>query len=301
MISILTPTYNRAHTLPRLYKSLKQQTMKDFEWIIVDDGSTDNTKYIVEKWIKEINLFNIIYIKQKNGGKHRALNKGIPHAKYDYIYIVDSDDYLTDDAVEKIHLWISTIDNKSKFAGVSGLRGKITDKGMIIIGQFPSKLEFIDATNLERKSKKLLGDKAEVYRKDILLKYPFPEFEGEKFLTEAVVWNRIAADGYKIRWFNKIICICEYLDDGLTKTDAEERRINNFNGYTCFEKMNVKLYPFPYSAFAIGRYFKLARKKGIKVDQIIFNLEINKFSLFIGVCMEYLKTVIKNILQKIPF
>ena len=107
---------------------------------------------------------------------------------------------------------------------------------MIIIGQFPSKLEFIDATNLERKSKKLLGDKAEVYRKDILLKYPFPEFEGEKFLTEAVVWNRIAADGYKIRWFNKIICICEYLDDGLTKTDAEERRINNFNGYTCFEK-----------------------------------------------------------------
>ena len=193
MISILTPTYNRAHTLPRLYKSLKQQTMKDFEWIIVDDGSTDNTKYIVEKWIKEINLFNIIYIKQKNGGKHRALNKGIPHAKYDYIYIVDSDDYLTDDAVEKIHLWISTIDNKSKFAGVSGLKGKITDKGMIIIGQFPSKLEFIDATNLERKSKKLLGDKAEVYRKDILLKYPFPEFEGEKFLTEAVVCNSYLA------------------------------------------------------------------------------------------------------------
>jgi glycosyltransferase involved in cell wall biosynthesis len=293
MISILTSTYNRSYILSQLYESLKNQSIKDFEWIIVDDGSTDNTKDIVNKWIKETNAFKITYLKQKNGGKHSAINKGVPLAMFDYIYIIDSDDYMTFDAVEKIHLWLATIIDKEEFAGVSGLKGVKSDSGINVLGQFPTDMEYIEATNLERKQKKLLGDKAEVYRKDLLLKFPFPEFEGETFIGEATVWNKIAAEGFKIRWFNQIICICKYLDDGLTKSDPLKRSINNFKGYTYLEKMNIKLGSFPYSKLAIGRYYFLARKKGLSIKQIQQNLGVSWLDLYLGIFFESLKGVVK--------
>ena len=94
MITIMTPTYNRAYILGNAYNSLRNQTSFDFEWIIVDDGSTDETEQIVMKWIAEEKNFSIIYEKQKNGGKHRAVNRGVDLAHYDYFFILDSDDAL---------------------------------------------------------------------------------------------------------------------------------------------------------------------------------------------------------------
>lgn len=101
MVSVFTPTYNRAYILPVLYESLKRQTCSDFEWIIVDDGSTDNTEELITSWQMECNDFSIVYRKQKNGGKHTAINNGVTLAKYEWFFIVDSDDYLRNDAVEK--------------------------------------------------------------------------------------------------------------------------------------------------------------------------------------------------------
>ena len=118
---------------------------------------------------------------------------------------MDSDDYLKHDAIESVQKWIVTIDQDPYFAGVSGLRSN--SKGNVI-GTFPIGSAFVDATNLEREKYKLLGDKAEIYRKDILLAYPFHEYPNERFLPEAVVWDRIARDGYKLRWYNQVICIC---------------------------------------------------------------------------------------------
>lgn len=213
MISVFTPIYNRAHIISQLYESLQRQTSFNFEWIIVDDGSTDNIAEIVEVWKREGNPFTILFVKQCNGGKHRAINNGVQIAHGEAFFIVDSDDYITDNAIEIIEVWWKDIARDDRFAGVSGLRA---EKNMHLIGDMPMFNKWVDATNLERSKYGLLGDKAEVYKTAILKKYPFPEFEGENFITENVVWDKIANAGYRIRWYNQIIYICEYKEDGLT-------------------------------------------------------------------------------------
>ena len=147
ILTVLTPTYNRGNTLANLYDSLCRQQERDFEWLIIDDGSTDHTKELCEKWGQEAD-FQVRYFWQENGGKHRALNKGIPLAQAPFIYIIDSDDYLTDNAVELIRLWINKVKPNPKCAGVSGTR--ISKHGQII-GQYPTEKEVIDAINKEKK------------------------------------------------------------------------------------------------------------------------------------------------------
>ncbi len=216
MITVFTPVYNRAYIISNLYQSLRRQTCKDFEWIVIDDGSQDNIIEMVNKWIeRDNNEFAIHFYSVGNGGKHRAINKAVKIAQGDAFFIVDSDDYITDDAIEWIEDKWSSIQDDEGFAGIAGLKilkeGKLTGSGQLTF------TEYVDATNLERAKYNLDGDKAEIYKTELLQKYPFPEYDNEKFVTEAVVWNKIAYDGYKIRWFNKIIYICDYLDDGLSK------------------------------------------------------------------------------------
>ena len=228
-ITIFTPTYNRAYIIEKLYESLKSQTNKNFEWLVIDDGSIDNTEKIFNRILQDDNEFNIRYIKVENGGKHRAINKAVKLAKGTYMFIVDSDDYIVDNAINIIYNWIENICGEKNFAGVSGLRGFNKDTPMGSIECFGN-LNYLDKTNIERKSMNSLWDMAEIYKIDILKKFPFPEVEGENFITEGIVWDRIAHEGYKIRWYNEIIYICKYLDDGLTKT-GKQIFIDNPKGY----------------------------------------------------------------------
>ena len=199
-ITIFTPTYNRQATLERLFKSLVNQSNKNFEWIVIDDGSTDNTDHLFKK-IKEAPIpFSITYLKKKNGGKHRAINDAIKLAEGELFFIVDSDDYLTENAIEQIFAWQKSLDNSHQWAGVAGLRGYSEHKA---IGQIFSS-NFVDAKNTERRKYHLEGDKAEIYFTDILKRYPFPEVDGENFISEEIVWNSIAHDGYYLRWFSSI-------------------------------------------------------------------------------------------------
>lgn len=231
MISICTPTYNRAKLLKRLYESLKNQNFKQFEWIIIDDGSTDNTEEIVTSFINE-NLLDIRYIKKKNGGKHTALNVGIDNAKGELFWIVDSDDYIVEDSLQYIWNKWREIDNKNEFAGLSGLRGYSNGE---IIGTATDD-EYIDCDVLSYRYKyRILGDKSEVYKTNILKKFKFPEFDGEKYVTEAVVWNRIANENLKLRFFNEVIYICEYLEGGLTNT-SDKNIMESWNGTTLYYK-----------------------------------------------------------------
>lgn len=210
--SIVTPTYNRGYTLERLFHSLLKQSNNNFEWVIIDDGSTDKTEEIVKSFIYRAN-FEIIYLKKDNGGKHTALNMALDVVNGIYFFIVDSDDILPNKAVEIIFKWFGTIKNENDFAGIGGLKVNFnTEKN---VGKtFDS--NYIDCTSLERNKYSILGDKAEVFYTDVIKKYKFPVFENEKFLSEAIIWNQIAKDGYKIRWFNENIYYCEYRDDGLT-------------------------------------------------------------------------------------
>lgn len=279
-MTILTPTYNRAYIIKKAFDSLCRQTNFDFEWIIIDDGSTDDTEILVSSWLERKLPFKLRYYKQANGGKHRALNRGVQEAKYDYVLILDSDDHLTDDAVEKVHNWIKNIEGKDDFVGVSGLRGWINKDGPI--GGAGNGSEYIDAKNTERRKYNLSGDKAEVYKTEILKKYPFPEFEGEKFLSEHVVWDTIAKAGYKIRWFNEVIYKCEYLEDGLTQSTSFKLQLNSFRGFTLSTKLQIELESFPWNYFAIGTYYYVAKLKGTDKKRVKELIDVSGLQLLLG-------------------
>lgn len=210
-LTVFTPTYNRAYILPELYRSLCRQSSRNFEWLIVDDGSTDDTENVVAPWLKD-NKIDIRYIKQTNGGKHTAINRGAQEAAGELFMIVDSDDSLTPDAVEWVLKNAANIMADPSFAGLSGIR--ISPDGKKI-GGGPD-FGTIDSNAIDiRLKERVVGDLAEVFKTDVLRRFPFPKFEGERFCPEALVWNRIAFK-YKIRFIHHGIYICEYLPDGLT-------------------------------------------------------------------------------------
>lgn len=256
-VTVFTPTYNRAYKLIDLYESLKNQSVKNFEWIIIDDGSDDNTEEVISKLLLENNEFPIIYKKTINGGKHRAINKGIDIASGKLFFIVDSDDILTSNAVEQIIMWENELP-KDKYAGVAGLKGYIDGS---VIGSNLN-LNYIDCTSIELRNKNIKGDKAEVFYTDVLKKYKFPEINGENFIQEAIVWYKIAKDGYKIRWFNEIIYKVEYLPDGLS-SNIDSKLRENFIGYTQYVKQIIKYnLQLKQKICLIGGFYNISRSKG---------------------------------------
>lgn len=222
-LTIFTPAYNRRYRLNALYESLCRQTDKDFEWVIVDDGSTDDTESLVNEFIEE-NKLDIVFHRQENGGKHRAINKGVSMARGKMFFIVDSDDFLPDNSVERIRYYSEQIMDDDRFGGICGLKCLFNGK---IVGTDTSLLPNpLDCSSLEYRFKyKVRGDRAEVFKLSVLKDYPFPEIEGEKFCTEALVFNRIAKN-YLLRYFPENIYFCEYLPDGLSASSVRIRANN---------------------------------------------------------------------------
>lgn len=213
--TVFTPTYNRAHTLDRLYHSLQRQTFKDFEWIVIDDGSTDRTEERFTQILHVDNFFKITYQKVENGGKHRAINKAVKMAAGELFFIADSDDYLTDDALEIVDRVEKSIpeDKKTQFAGVCGL--DVYTSGKLVGTTFEGN-GFRDITSLQLTENGISGDRKEVFYTSILSAFPFPEFSGENFVPEAIVWHRIAGSGYKLRYFNLPVYVVEYQETGIS-------------------------------------------------------------------------------------
>ena len=230
MLTVFTATYNRAYTLGALYESLLRQSCFDFEWLIVDDGSTDETEKLIKGW-QDNKKFAVRYYKKENGGKPSAINCGVQLALGEYFWIVDSDDTVVPNGVETCIKWIEGLPKDEKFAGVGGLRAN--KNGQFIGTTF--KGEYIDATTLERSRYNISGDKSEVFFTSVIKEFPFPSFENEKFVPEALIWNRMAAEGYKIRWFNEIVHITEYLQDGMTR-NVDKNLITNWKGYSLYVK-----------------------------------------------------------------
>lgn len=210
-ITVLTPAYNRARLLPRLYESLQKQNYADFEWVIVDDGSTDDTKSVVQGFVDDC-LFPIHYYYKENGGKHTAVNLGVKNAKGELVFIADSDDMLTPEALQTVAEEYAQVAKDDSFCGVCGLdcdlSGKIIGSGL--------KQEWIDANAVQLRTRYgVTGDMKEVFKTSVLKEFPFPEIPGERFCPEALVWNRIARK-YKLRYFNRPIYQVEYQEGGLT-------------------------------------------------------------------------------------
>ncbi|WP_297599212.1 glycosyltransferase family A protein [uncultured Cetobacterium sp.] len=223
MITVFTPTYNREDTLERLYKSLKNQTSKTFQWVIVDDGSTDKTESLIKKFIDEKKI-EIIYKKVKNGGKMRAINLGVSLATQDYFFIVDSDDFLNEKAIESIEEEVITLPDD--FAGLVFRKVEISSEGEIknINQRFGE--DQIDSNPIDIfYNKKILGDKAEIIKTSIMREFPFVEIEGENFFPEGYIWNQIG-ERYSFRYIDKGIYYYQYLLEGYTKQFKEIMKKN---------------------------------------------------------------------------
>lgn len=233
-LTIVTPTYNRADKLPALYESLCQQTLGDFEWLIVDDGSQDDTKQVVEKMEQEGKL-SISYLYKPNGGKHTALNLAIKMVKTELFFIVDSDDVLTSDAVETILSDRTRIRNHD-LCGIGYLRGYDSNK---VIGDLYTKDGLEDTFINERYNRGINGDKAEVWVTKCLQEAGgFPEYPGERFVSESVLWIKMARKR-KMLFRNKIIYITEYLPGGLSDSGRTLRfRCPHLMAYGSLETMS---------------------------------------------------------------
>ncbi len=212
-VTIITPAYNRAKHLKDLYESLKKQTVRDFEWLIVDDGSTDQTKQTVQDFCAQGQVV-IRYLLRENGGKHRALNTGISMIDAELTFIVDSDDYLPDDAVETILAYHAKYKGREGLCGYSFLR--CFPDGKVNTAYFKQDEEISTYRDV-RINGGIGGDKAEVFYTRILKQFPFPEYEGERFLPEDLVWMRMSGP-YQMVHINKCIYIGEYLEGGLTNS-----------------------------------------------------------------------------------
>lgn len=233
MISVFTPTYNRLETIKRLYDSLLKQTSMDFEWIVVDDGSVDDTEIYLQSLIVD-SPFKIIYQKQVNSGKHIAINLGSKLSNREWFFIVDSDDFLLENAIHWLNKKINVLDDD--YVGVCVRRGNL--EGGVIGRAIEYCPDEIDLTPTQAGSY-FRGDLAYVFRTNSILRNQFPFFTGEKFVPELLIWNRISKEG-KIKYFPRYICyLCEYLPDGYSK---------NF-------KINLMSNPRGFSLFYFNQFF----------------------------------------------
>ena len=285
MITVFTPTYNRGNLLNRLYQSLCQQIHKDFEWVVVDDGSTDETSSIV-KMIQDKHTyenFPIYYLKKENGGKHTAVNKGVQKANGDLFFIADSDDILPPNALHIVaEVWEQTKCDNS-IGGICGFDGDMN--GGSIIGTGFSKevhllniklsnhinIGYIDVTTRDVRFKlKVDGDMKEVFRTSVLREYPFPEIKGERFCPEVLVWNRIASK-YKLRHINKIIYLVEYQQDGITSAITRSRMNSPIASTMTYAEMldyNISLKWKIRSAINYWRFRYCIKNKALKAPDV---------------------------------
>ncbi len=274
-ITVFTPTYNRAYCLHQLYDSLCNQTSNDFKWLIIDDGSSDGTKQLVNRWIDEDKI-EIQYHYKKNGGMHTGHNAAYDLIKTELNVCIDSDDFMTDNAIALILQFWHSHGNDS-LAGIVGLDA--LKNGKIIGKKFPKKLKSSSLEDLYYKYK-VPGDKKLVYRTAVVKKYPqYPIFEEEKFVPLGALYLQIDRD-YKLLCMNEVLCIVEYLEDGST-ANIFKQYIKNPRGFIAARKIEIRY----------SKYFKIRFKALIHFvssslmirDYIFFKKEMPKILTFLSI------------------
>lgn len=238
LITVTTPSYNRAHTLPNVYESLCNQTDKRFKWLIIDDGSTDETEALVSSWIAE-GKFPIMYKKKANGGKASALNIGIDLLDTPYAVCLDSDDTFYSDTIENAIKNLEKIVDNDQYCGILALRNN--PDGSVMGGKaLPYNLDTITAVDVFMKLN-LNTELICFYKTSILTQYRFPEFEGEKFVSPAWMQYEITQKYHYLPVYEKYCC-CEYIADGLTRNKRTVIK-KNPRGYTAVKRYSFNLAP----------------------------------------------------------
>lgn len=293
--TIFTPTYNRAYCLIRLFESLCAQTFRNFEWIIVDDGSIDSTKEVVDRF-KPIAEFSIVYVKTINGGKHRATNVGIKLARGKWFITVDSDDWLESNGLEVIRNSLGQVKPGEMVSTIIVL--KKTLDGGIIGDKFSWDLEnYIDMIY-----RMINGDKLIILFSEFLKTFSFKEFSGEKFITESSLFLQYAQKYSDTRtlFINEPLYIVEYLPDGLTQCSFISR-VNSINGslysYLLFWRVLKSCRMRWRYAINYYRFLFHGRQREIKFNPEVVTDEIPLLFAVFG-CILYLKDRISLLLLK---
>lgn len=237
-LTVFTPTYNRAYTLPQCYASMCRQTCQDFIWLVVDDGSVDDTRALVESWMQQEHGFELRYVYQENQGMHGAHNLAYASIDTEINTCIDSDDFMPDDAVEKIlRCWETCRDDPT----VSGILALDADKQGHVIGDaFPQGLQRSTGYDIYHKYG-LKGDKKYILRSDLTKLYPYPIFPGEKYVGLAAKYLLLDKD-YELQLMNEPVCIVEYLPDG-SSNNMIRQYFRNPQGFAYYRILCMQL-PF---------------------------------------------------------
>ncbi|WP_445736991.1 glycosyltransferase family 2 protein [Mariniflexile sp.] len=247
-LTVFTPTYNRAYCLNQVYESLIRQTYNDFIWLIIDDGSTDNTKEVVDFWMKEKKI-DIIYHFQENQGMHGAHNTAYSLINTELNVCIDSDDFMPDDAVDNIIKFWCASNKDEKIAGIIGLDSY--KDGRIVGNELPNNVLISTLEDLQHKYK-IKGDKKLIYRTEIVKKYrSYPIFKNERFVPLGTLYLLIDKD-YDLLCYNKVLCIVEYLEDGSSRNIFKQYK-KNPKGFQYARIVNMQY----------SKYFKVQLRNAI--------------------------------------
>lgn len=272
-ITVFTPTYNRASTLGRLYDSLKIQSQRDFEWLIIDDGSTDDTEKKVNAYISNTD-FSVRYIKKTNGGKHKAYNLALKEADGELFICVDSDDTLAEGAISAINEYCADLSDSC--AGIIAYKSDLMGNNLGL----PLEKE-IYSTFYDLSVSGHGGERSIVFKTEIAKKYPFDEITGESFETEAVIYDRIDRN-YNYLTVPVVLTVCEYRPDGYT-ANIYSMMMKNPTGYKIFHSQRIDivktckerfLHIVKYCAFTILSHCKAYKYTGIHKTVVIFAFPI---------------------------
>ncbi|MCK0156852.1 glycosyltransferase family 2 protein [Cellulophaga sp. F20128] len=286
-ITVFTPTYNRAYCLDQVYQSLVQQTNQDFKWLIIDDGSTDNTKQLVASWIAEQKI-SIHYHYQENQGMHSGHNAAYKIIDTELNVCIDSDDFMPDDAVEKIlNIWTKRDRNKN-LAGIIGLD---TFKDGDIVEKIPEKFKYATLSELEVVNK-IGGDKKVVLRTDVVREFPsYPITKEERLVPLGTLYLMIDQK-YQYICSNEVLCIIEYLEDGSSKNILRQykKSPNGFRYSRIIEMKYSNIFSYTFtramhyisSCIFTKKWFFTSEnpKKGITLLALPFGVLLHIYILF---------------------
>lgn len=223
-LTIFTPAWNRADLLPRLFRSIADQVPADgsVEWLVIDDGSTDDTSEVLARFAAERPDL-VRFLRVENGGKHRAINRGLDESRGEMFFIVDSDDYLPVGSVHKVLGWAMQTSGDEVLAGFGGL---MSDPIGAVLGDAVFQGAPVISDVIDRRQRLgVQGDVAKIVRTEVLRRFRFPDIDGENFVAESIVWNRIS-ESYRFLYFNDVIYVADYQSDGLSAQSVRNRMRN---------------------------------------------------------------------------
>ncbi len=233
-LTVITTTYNRAYCLHQVYASLLRQTSKDFIWLVMDDGSSDHTRQLIEGYIREGRM-EIEYYYKENGGMHTARNAAYEKVRTELNVIIDSDDWMTDDAVEKIvSFWQR---NKAdRYSGI--ISNNISKDGQLIGTPLPQGVKSCTLTELTDRYG-IRGDKKLIFRSELTRKYPYPEFPGEKFYPASYKFRLLDLE-YSMLLMDEYTCVVDYNEDSMTFHKFAQYK-NNAKGFAHFRNEMIRI------------------------------------------------------------